>query len=437
MRSISRYVIVVMVFLSGFIKGLALNSVVADSVTRMPLPSASVFDYHGNAVCICDSRGRMPYISPNSYPITIRYLGFQERTVGSPDADTIFLQEVLTELPEVVIESRQHKILHLLAYVREYSTLSSYSDTVFLFREKMVDYMLPQDKKTRFKGWSGPRVLNCKSYYRFTDAFGKDSVSAVCNQHFSWSDWVGFPAAPILPADLRNVECGTDTLRGKYSPAEIWIKNGDRLTVDVDVLADSICRKWVPNLSSFFRSYLDFENFKVRFNYDNIVDSVIPTTSMTAYSFNIESNGRGHNMFMFNRYDEPFFVSTYAEIYIADKEFITIKEAKKWDSLQFDKDRLGIIEPMGVPDLQASVVELVDRVNSIDNNDVRQGLSIDRRLAGRHLVKQNIGQRLLQMVKDFTGISSAKMQKHLNNRWSDFRRERMEENNRDMDEDSH
>lgn len=34
-------------------------------------------------------------------------------------------------------------------------------------------------------------------------------------------------------------------------------------------------------------------------------------------------------MFRFNRNDEPFFVNTFAEVYILDKEYITVKEARR------------------------------------------------------------------------------------------------------------
>ena len=404
--------------------------VIADSLTRLPLPSASVFDCRGKAAGICDHAGRMPYIPAESYPVTIRYIGYKENIVDGGVSDTVFLQPVMTELPEIVIGSRQQKILHVLAYVREYSTLTTTSDTVFLFREKMVDYMLPQGEKSRYDGWAEPRVLKCKSYYRFTDVYGNESVSPVCNHHFSWSDWVGIAPDPVLPKCLKDIVQGTDTIMGKYSPTEVWIKNDDRVTVDVDVLADSASRKWVPNLSLFFRSYLDFENFRVRFSYDNIVDNEITVRNLTGYSFNIDSNGRGHDMFRFNRHDEPFFVSTYAEVYIADKEFITVKEAKKWEHRKFDTEQMDIFEPAEVPPLQPSISELVDRVNSLDNDKVRQGLTPDKRLAGRHVVKQHIGDRLLMMLKTFTGISGAKAQRHLNNRWSEFRKQRLEESSR-------
>lgn len=71
----------------------------------------------------------------------------------------------------------------MLAYVREYSTLSTYSDTVTLFREKMVDFMIVPDRKMKFRGWTSPRLLTSRSYYRFTDGEGLDSVSDRFNNH--------------------------------------------------------------------------------------------------------------------------------------------------------------------------------------------------------------------------------------------------------------
>ena len=182
-------------------------------------------------------------------------------------ADTIFLSENVSELPEVIVESRRNRVLHILAYVREYSTLATYTDTVFLFREKMVDYMFSTDGETKFRGWSTPRILTCKSYYRFTDENGLDSVSDASHYHFSWSDWIGLEPKVSLPNKLRNTKIVTDTLHGKYSPTEIWDRIDDRLKIEIDVLSDTASRKWVPNLSGFFRRDLEFDKFKVKYNY--------------------------------------------------------------------------------------------------------------------------------------------------------------------------
>ena len=105
--------------------------VVADSLTRKPLESASVFDRSGKFICTSRGGGRVSEATAVDCPLTIRFMGFHEATVPDMNVDTVFLRENIMELPEFVVESRQKKVLHVLAYVREYSTLSTYTDTVF------------------------------------------------------------------------------------------------------------------------------------------------------------------------------------------------------------------------------------------------------------------------------------------------------------------
>ena len=188
----------------------------------------------------------------------------------------------------------------MLAYVREYSTLTTYTDTVFLFREKMVDYMLPASG-SKFKGWSKPRVITSKSYYQFKDSRGLDSVSDVSNHHFSWSDWIGIVSTVTIPETLRTVENGSDTIKGKYSPTEIWVKKKDSVNVSVNVMADTASRKWVRDLSGFFKKELNFESFSIDFRYENVLGDFVSPLDLTSYSFKIASEGRGHEMYRFNK----------------------------------------------------------------------------------------------------------------------------------------
>ena len=404
--------------------------VVADSVSHTPLPNASVFDRNGNIIGICDAGGKLPPVPKRAYPIIVRYLGYNEKTIPSADTDTIFMQENVMELSELIVKSKRHSYMHLLAYVREYSTLSTYTDTVFLFREKMVDYMLPCNPDVKMKGWRTPRVLASKSYYHFTNSNGLDSVSDRCNQHFSWTDWLGIPPGTAIPPQLRDAATTTDSVKGRYGPTEIWTIRNDHISLDVDILADKSSRKWMPTLSVFFRDNIDFDQFKIHFNYENnIVGDSISPFELNGYSCTIESNGRGHEMFMFNRVYEPFFVNTYAEVYITDKEYITGKELKKWEKKQFSNTTdITIYEPAAAPDLPLSVQTLVDRINSIDHDETRLSFTPDQRLAGRKVVKQHFGQRVLQLLKDATGISHVRSKKKLNKQWQRFRKNQIKKN---------
>lgn len=418
-----------------YITGEARTIVVADSLTRAPLSNASVFDRRGNVVGMSDAGGRLPAADSESFPLTVRYLGFKEKAIAA-DVDTVFLQENISELDELVVESRRHRLLHMLAYVREYSTMTTYTDTVFLFREKMVDYMLAPDKKVRFKGWSTPRVLTSRSYYRFTDAYGLDSVSDAGRNHFSWSDWIGMAPVARLPLTLKSDGCVADTVMGRYSPSEIWTKRDDRIVVDVNVMADPAGRRWVPDLSGFFRRDLDFEQFRIRFNYSTVsTDSVTPL-DLTGYSYTVESNGRGHDMFRFNRVNEPFFVSTYAEVYIMDREYITVKEAKKWDKLKFNAGEIAICEPVDAPELQPSVMELIYRVQNIDKGQVRLDTAPDTRLIAKHVGDRNyrLGNRVLNLFKVMTGISAYKTRKNFKRSWNEFLSDQKQRNKKKQDE---
>lgn len=408
---------------------LAYGAVVIDAQSRTPLANASLFDSQGRFIGISSSGGKLPYISTKDYPISIRYLGFKETIISEATQDTIFMHKSLRELPEVIVESKQHKVLHLLAYVREYSALSTYSDTVFLFREKMVDYMIPNSNKKSFKGWRTPRVLKSQSYYKFTNAYGLDSVSDKCNHHFSWADWIGLPQDNKIPEKICNTVTAADTIRGKYSPTETWSRNNDHISIDVNILADSASRKWVPGLSTFFCDNMDFEQFRIRFNYENIANETVTAVNLTDYSFNIESNGRGHSMFMFNRRNEPFFVSTYAEIYIVDKEYLTIKEAKQWGSSNALSDTLAIYEPPEAPPLQPAIVQLIERVNNVDHNHIRTTLAMDKRIGYRNVVKQNFGQQILRRVKEALGIDNINARRKWKGQWREFRKDRMKHNN--------
>ena len=309
------------------------------------------------------------------------------------------------ELPEVIVESRKYPLLHLLAYVREYSTLTTYTDTIFLFREKMVDYMIPQDGKVNFKGWKTPRILSSKSYYKFTNQAGLDSVSDECMYHFSWSDWIGLPPHVSMPSNLISYEEYTDTLHGRYSPVEIWKRFHDNVDISVNLLADTIGRKWLPSMTSFLKKGVDYDKFKINYNYKNVIGEDLYIRDLEGYSYSIESTGRGHNMFRFNRKDEPYYVSTEAEIYFIDKEYITIKEAKKWDNRNFDFEEIGIFQPSYVPPLSSDVIGLVARVDNIDKNEIRLKLKPDKRIGNsKDTPSMSMGQKALSFIKKILKI---------------------------------
>lgn len=354
-------------------------AVVVDSILGLPLPKASIFDKKGNLVGICSDDGVVPDIPLSHYPITITCLGYEDAVAVRPSDRKIALKEAAYDLPEVVVKSGKREVLHLLGYVREYSTLTTYTDTVFLFREKAIDFMVPSKSVKKYHGWTMPRVLASKSYYHFSNYEGLDSVSDFFNQHFSWSDWVGIVSAVNLPPKLLRNNMATDTVFGRYGAVSIWKRNNSDISLDVDALADTVNHKWTSKLSSFLSDKVQFNKFNLKYTFSDVEESAILADNFSMMSVSIESTGKGRNLLrLFNSYDKVD-VNTYAEIYITDKKYISKSEARKWENNPADMDKIELRPPTYVSALQPSVQTIVDRVNTIDHTQLRIDKEPDRR----------------------------------------------------------
>lgn len=378
---------------------------VVDEATGEPLTRASVFDHHGQFLGLTSGKGRLPYAPDDAYPLTLRYIGYEPLTVSNAAATKVKMRESASELPEVVVSSSVPKALHILGYVREYSALTTYRDTVTMFREKMVDFMVPSDRHSKFKGWTLPRMLSSRSYYQFRNDEGLDSVSATFPGHFSWSDWVGVTAdATPLPASLLGLENATDTLRGKWCVRRLWRKSGDRVYLDADILSDTLNFRFVPHLVAFIdRKDIDFRRLDVRYIFDNCDGKEATADNLSAMSFNIESKGRGRNLERLFHSHGPAYVDSYVELYVIDKEYIPIKEAKKWESFKAAGD-VGILVPDGLPELPEPTRRLIARVENIDNAKARLNTKIDPRIGHLVVLKWDILSRLKRMAKGFIGL---------------------------------
>lgn len=317
--------------------------------------------------------------------------------------------EMNLTLPEVVFKPTDKQVLHLIGYVREYSSLSSYSDTVFLFREKTVDFMVPGNKCKKFKGWKLPRVLASRSYYRFSNSEGLDSVSDRYAAHFSWSDWIGISGKPLaLPATITLNPLGTDTLHAKYAPSLIWTRNNDNVTLEVNVTADTLnYERWTPGLTPFVeRGDANFERVKLKYNFIDVTDSSVGPGNIESFSYLLESSGRGEAMRGIRPTKRACFVDTYAEVFIVEREYLPVRQAKKWLNHPPKSSEIGIITSPDAPGLDEDIIALIDRVDNIDHDATRLILRPDERLVSNRLKpkKKTRVQRVLRKLKALMGM---------------------------------
>lgn len=354
---------------------------VIDADSGLPIVSFSVYDRNGKMIASGKEQGCMPDVYIGAYPLTLRSLGYTDTKVISPTDTVITMSRNVINLPELNVSTKHRPMLHMTGYIREISTMASSFDTLMLYREKWVDFMVPTGKEKRYKGWSDPRILKSKSFYKITDAFGHDSVSDRSDHHFSWSDWISLPRRVNFPVHLAGSRLGTDTLMGKYSPSEIWRKDTIGVSVSVDVLADTIKREWTPRLAGPLWKDFDFERMVFEYGFSDTDTFAVKPQNLDHMSCYVESIGRGHNMFRFHRRDDNIYVTTYLDLTITDREYITVKEAKRKekDPLAAIEDAMLIFQSEQMP-RDSIINDLIARVNNIDHDSRRLGMEIDTRV---------------------------------------------------------
>lgn len=354
---------------------------VVDSVTGEPLGRAAVFDRRGNMAAMTADNGAIPPLDAALYPLTVRCMGYKEGRVGLNTRGKLALALSSFDLPTLVVESSKRPVLHIVAYLREYSTLSSVTDTVFLFREKTVDFMVQPEPSSRNPQWLSPRVLSSRSYYRFTNQWGLDSVSGTFGRHFSWSDWINITPKMRMPLPLAMTSEATDTVWGKYSPAEMWRRNGENLNIDINVLADTCARRWAHRLYGNSADNLEFTQFNLRYWFGDVYSDRFLPDNLQGMSFNIESEGRGRGLYKFFKNGENGYVTSYGELYVVDKTYLTLGEARDWYKHAPPSSEIGMLVAPDAPPLDESTLALVARVEGIDHEAIRLEEAPDHRVA--------------------------------------------------------
>ncbi len=286
------------------------------------------------------------------------------------------------ELPEVTVKSKNHKYLHVLGYLREYSSLFNNTDTIFLYREKIIDFMLPTSKRGKSRGWTAPRLLASRSYFQFTDSEGLDSVSDYFSTHFSLSDWIGLPGNFSLPAKLRDTESANDTVMGRYRPVMIWQKNDDNVSFIIDVMAAQTPPVRIPGLSNLISRNPDCDNLLINYKFENVYYDTIIASNFSGMTFHVGPCGKGNSMRRVFHSQEPSYAETYAELYIAGREYMTEAEAARCTKHPPQKDQLSFTPPPEAPELHAYILRLISRVEAIDHADIRRKEKPDERYAG-------------------------------------------------------
>lgn len=334
-----------------------------DATAGTPLPLASVTDRSGNVVGLTDKTGEIPALGTDRFPVTFNYMGYEPLEVPGPvDAD-VKMNPRDYDLPEIVITTDSRPLLRLTGYMRELTSVLNETDSVTIFRESMVDFLVPV-KKTKVKGWDKARQLASRTYVRMTDSDGLDSVSAEHEYEFIlWGDKQSLiPDATEIPEAIRGKDFACDTIMGKFGPKAIWWKNGDKVRWYGDALANNKDHKASPLFLKLLGFTADFTELSKSIIFDAPDGDLIKPTDLRQLSLTIDMLGRGKWFKKGFESKSPVNVRSYMELYLTDREFLTEEEGRELKKEPAALETSDIVAPAEAAPLHPAIRVMVGRV---------------------------------------------------------------------------
>lgn len=337
-----------------------------DSETLTALPLASITDHSGNVVEITDKTGEIPLLPEDSYPITFNYMGYAPLQLLKPAENDVKMIYQDYELPEIVIIPGNRPLLYLTGYMREVTSILGSSDSVTLYKESIVDFLVPVEK-SKVKGWSKPRELASKTYVRMTNSTGLDSVST--NHEYEYMLWANryslIPSPTKIPQRIKDTDFACDTIMGKYYPKIIWWKNGDVTRRNGDALANEKNHIISPSAFKLFGLTTDFTELSINYVFNTPDEDFIRPTNLKQVSMTIDILAKGK---VFKKYFDstsPVNVRTYVELYLTDREFLSDEEGKaiKKNAPVFKTSEIEA--PENAADLHSGIKQIINRVNTL------------------------------------------------------------------------
>ena len=361
-RSISGWLVMITVLFMSM-TSLA-ETIITDGETGLPLSKASIFDKNGVFIAVADEKGRIPEnLSPSSYPLNIRYVGFEPITVMNPNSGNVSMTESTYTLPEVVIDDVSRNILYIQAYVRGYETLDNSKDTIAFFREQVVDYAIPIGK-AKYKGWKKPRVLAQKEYeYLKVDKkdVQKDTLIYKENGKFLTTNF-DIAQKFKFPAEILSGDTAEYVKQGKYYPAEKWAVLGDSYIYEKDELANHQDHVFQPSFLKLLGASAAQTMDESRYKFEKGTKSQINVENLVEASNNWNMILKGKLFKKASEQNEDTKMAFFSEMFVIDRAYLTADEAKELKKDAPVVDIRNFKVPEGIPAPPEEVVKLKNAV---------------------------------------------------------------------------
>lgn len=337
---------------------------ITDAQTGLPLPKASIFDKNGVFIAVADDDGIIPQnISPTSYPINVRYVGYVPLKLTSPDLGVVTMEETSFTLPEIVVDEVSRNILYMQAYVREYMTAENSHDTLAFFTEQIVDYAIPVGK-AKYKGWKKPRVLSQLEYeYKKIDR-KKSSIDTLLLKEGGKMRTTNFNITQKfkMPECILSGDSTEYVKYGKYYPEERWSVVGNYYIFENDQMADNKDHYFQPGFLKLLGMSMAQTMNDYKYIFEKGQKPGANVENLVAASENFDLIMKGKAFKKATEQNEDTKLAIFTEMFVIDRAYISADEAKELNKEAPVIEIKNFKVPEGIPAPPEEVVKLKEAV---------------------------------------------------------------------------
>lgn len=228
---------------------------------RQPIAGAIIFDKTGIIKGSTDEKGQIPHIGTEDFPLTVKCLGYNNTLINEAN-DSVFLETMRLPLREIVITPGDRPVTRFLGYGREYMCYATPTDTMQAFTECILEIFIGDKKLKGFKKSDSnkPRIRGAKTYKRFTDNKGKDSISTKNNGMLT-DKWFTIKKQ-ISESEALRSGSRQDVVQGKFGPKTVMIRTDEFFKINEDNLADYKGHRWSPPILKVLGMTTEFSEMK-------------------------------------------------------------------------------------------------------------------------------------------------------------------------------
>lgn len=336
---------------------------VVDAPSGEPLPMAMVFDKAGNYILTTDTAGTFSAPNDSLYPLIIRYMGYENASVKRRTTK-VQMKPTSYELKAAVVVPQERNVSRSLCYVRSFISASSGPRSITTYTEAMGDYFFSDGRVRGFKPQLKMRTLSRENYTRFTDREARiDTVSVAKDSSKLLVSYVELPSdKKTVPVEIRNCKefSKTFTVGGKSATKETWIKTGDRIIFQMDLLAGKKKHVMSPFLLKLVGYAVDIREAVLTCTFDGYKgEKERSLRDASSFSVSINATARGRAILRRLKTKDPVNGNGYYEIYVVQRSQLTASQANSMISNPPARSSISIRPPQGAPALDPATSKLV------------------------------------------------------------------------------